>query len=302
MLDVEKPHPETHPHPDLSDWIGQRERAHGCVTHHAALTIRATLVGEGEEQLGGDTMPHLWHWYAFPPTASMDGLGADGHPKLGGFLPPVPLERRMWAGGILEFFQPLKVGEPLERRSSITNVVEKSGASGQMVFVTVQHDIFTDRGLCVREQQDIVYLDIPERFNPPPAKPVPRATDDAVIVIDQTVPTNEPLLFRYSAITFNAHRIHYDLPYAQAVEKYPGLVVHGPLQAQLLMDAASKWAGKAPMRFKFRGVHPMFHQNDLRLVGTQNVSEDTGTRKLTLCTALGDQHQGMQATAEWEED
>ena len=302
MLDDKNPTPATSPTRDLSDWIGRRERLHGCVTEQASHAICATLQAQLNPTSDADPMPPLWHWYAFPPTAPMDELGTDGHPKLGGFLPPIPLERRMWAGGSLEFYQPLYVGKPLERRSSIMNVVEKNGASGAMVFVTLRHDIFTDKGLCVREQQDIVYLDIPDQFSPPPAKSVPTASPDTEVVIDQAVPISEALLFRYSAITFNAHRIHYDLPYAKGAEKYPGLVVHGPLQAQLLMDAARTWAGKAPSRFKFRGVHPMFHQNDLRLIGVQSAPEGQAARKLTLCTALGDQHQGMQATAEWEEE
>nr|MDJ0820719.1 acyl dehydratase [Paracoccaceae bacterium] len=157
-------------------------------------------------------------------------------------------------------------------------------------FVTVQHQIAGESGLAIEERQDIVYLPMPTTFKAPKPRPVPDRP-----VIDDTVPMSEALLFRYSACTFNAHRIHYDLPYAQEVEKYPGLVVHGPLQATLLAAAATAYLGRMPSRFDFRGVHPMFHDHDLRIVGVE--TQDG----LDLCTAKGDAHQGMSARATWED-
>jgi 3-methylfumaryl-CoA hydratase len=235
-------------------------------------------------------MPPLWHWVAFPEFVPMAELGSDGHPALGRFLPPLPYARRMWAGGKLTWTGTLIVGEALRRRSEILAITEKEGSTGPMVFVRVGHDIEGAVGR-IREEQDIVYLDIPDRFRPPKAIPAPRAAD-----FDETVPMTEARLFRYSAATFNAHRIHYDLPYAREIEKYPALVVHGPMQATLLIEAACRHVGHAPRRFRFKGVHPMFHDQDLRLIGTRV----PGEAAVELCTAAASGHQGMQARMEWD--
>ncbi|MDJ0992677.1 MAG: MaoC family dehydratase N-terminal domain-containing protein [Dinoroseobacter sp.] len=277
---------------DLSDWIGRNETQTGCVPATLARVIHATLARPGEACPDtGDIMPALWHWYAFPPAVGMDELSKDGHPARGGFLPPVPYERRMWAGGNIHFYADLCVGEEIEKRSTIISVEEKSGSTGGMVFVGVEHEIYGAAGLAVRETQSIVYLPIPAEFSPPPGKPGP--TKDLAINERQAIST--PLLFRYSAITFNAHRIHYDLPYAQEIEKYPGLVVHGPLQANLLVSAATAWKGRRPDHFRFRGVHPMFHDSDLSIRATQS---DCGGLKM--CTIAEAGHRGMDATADWE--
>ncbi|MGV8954084.1 MAG: FAS1-like dehydratase domain-containing protein [Cypionkella sp.] len=234
-------------------------------------------------------MPHLAHWCAFTPADPMQDLSVDGHPKLGGFLPPLPQKRRMWAGGSLTFHAPLHIGAEITRHSTITAISAKHTATGQMVFVTVAHQVFEEQTLAVSETQDIVYLDIPDTFTPPKTKATP-ANASFVAAVD----VSQALLFRFSAITFNAHRIHYDLPYAQTVEKYPGLVVHGPLQAMLLMRAAQHHANRAPQSFSFRGVHPMFHFDALHLFG-----QDTANG-MTLCTGLVGGHQGMQADIIWE--
>ena len=275
---------------NLSAWINRSEISTGGVSDIAAQTAHAVL-GKSRSQAPreGDALPALWHWFGFPPTASMEHLGADGHPKLGGFMPPVRLNRRMWAGGALEFMAPLHVGEHLSRETRIANVVEKSGAAGEMVFVTLEHDISGENGLAVREQQDIVYLQIPDSFRAPKVIPAPQ--DD----LRETVSITTPLLFRYSAITFNAHRIHYDRPYTQQVEHYPDLVVHGPLQANLLMDLATRRRGRAPSMFSFRGVHPVFASDAVELSATK-----TSDAEWSLCTIAGDSHQGMQASAIWE--
>lgn len=276
----------------VTDWIGREETAQGRVEEIQAAMLAATLSDAGATApRHGDELPALWHWVAFLPTVSMRELAEDGHPKLGGFLPPVALPRRMWAAGQLEFVKPLRVGERLTRHSIIRNVAEKEGSTGKMVFVTVAHEIAGENGLAIREVQDIVYLEMPEKFRAPKAIMPPTAT-----VIDKTVPVNEALLFRFSACTFNAHRIHIDLDYARDVEKYPNLIVHGPLQAMMLCQVGTQHMGRAPDRFKFRGVHPMFHDRDMRLL-----AEEDGQGKLRLCTARGDENQGLQATAEWEE-
>jgi 3-methylfumaryl-CoA hydratase len=165
-------------------------------------------------------------------------------------------------GRAAEFHGSLRIGERLRRTSVIKAVTPKSGGTGDMVFVTVAHEIEGETGAFIEEEQDIVYLHIPERYTPAEA----RARDRGAR-FRRTVPVNEARLFRFSAATYNAHRIHYDLPYAQEVEKYPALVTHGPMQAIMLVDAATRHAGEAPKRFRFRGVHPMFHDHDLRLQG-----------------------------------
>ena len=278
---------------DLKEWIGRTDSVRGRVPDTAARMIHATLGRPDRTCPGpGEAMPALWHWYAFPPAVPMNGLAEDGHPALGGFLPPVPFERRMWAAGKLQFFADLRIGEEIVKTSTITGIEEKTGSTGGMVFVTVAHELHGAAGLAIRETQSIVYLPIPPEFKPPPKTSGPTKE----LVVDVHVPVSPALLFRYSAITFNAHRIHYDLPYAQAVEHYPGLVVHGPLQANLLMAEATAFRGRRPDRFSFRGVHPMFHDTDLHLRATRNAKGG-----LDMCTVAAAGHVGMTANAVWED-
>ncbi len=268
-------------------WLGRVEEANDVVTARSARQMAATLEHSGD-LAEGDALPPLWHWMGWTPEAAMSALGRDGHPARGGFLPPVPLERRMWAGGRLEFLAPLRLGEVMHRRSEITNVAEKTGSTGRMVFVTVAHQISGAAGLAVREEQDIVYVAMPDRFAPPPPVDAPAAIWSDAVGIDTV------RLFRFSALTFNAHRIHYDLPYATGVEKYPGLVVHGPLQAMLLMQAACRHRGALPLRFRFRGVRPLFHFDTLRL---QAQAEALGSQ--TLASVNGEGLACMQAQIGW---
>ena len=272
----------------VSDWVGREETIQTRVTDHLAAMLAATLAPQ-EDTRDGAAMPLLWHWAAFPALAPMDQLGDDGHPRRGGFLPPVALPRRMWASGALTFHKRLHVGERITRHSTIREVSEKTGGTGRLVFVTVDHDLHGEDGKAITERQDIVYMPMPNVFSPPKARPVPDAP-----LLDETVPVSEALLFRYSACTFNAHRIHIDLDYTREVEKYPNLVVHGPLQATHLAALATRWKGQAPDAFEFRGVHPMFHDADMRLVATED------DNALRLCTARGTEHQCLQAKATWE--
>lgn len=273
---------------DLQSWVGRSEESLGTISEETAGQLAATF-GGGTAQSGAP-LPNLAHWCAFTPKAPMSELGSDGHPKLGGFLPDVGMPRRMWAGGALEFVAPLHVGSQLSRRSTITSIAQKEGATGPMVFVTVTHELSENGALAVREIQDIVYLEIPDVFSPPPVKPTPTDSD-----LVKPTSVNEAMLFRFSAVTFNAHRIHYDLPYAKSVEKYPGLVVHGPLQAMLLIQAATEYSNRTPRTFSFRGIHPMFHFDDLHVFGTNT---ENG---MMLCTGLVCGHQGMQAKIVWED-
>ncbi|MFC3616183.1 MaoC family dehydratase N-terminal domain-containing protein [Lutimaribacter marinistellae] len=270
---------------NIQAWQGRVDDQRGGVSEPQAQRIASVLADPGT-RLPGDVLPLLWHWCAFPNAASMEELGRDGHPMVGDFLPPVRLERRMWAGGALRFHAPLRVGERMTRQSTVRKVEEKDGP---MVLVTVDHVIRGERGIAIEERQDIVYLPIPDSYTPPRKREMPASPDFA-----SKMAMTETLLFRYSAITFNAHRIHYDLAYAREVEHYPGLVVHGPLQATLLMQAATQYRGRPPCEFHFRAVHPMFAGEPLDIAATDDIDGS-----LMLCTGQGG-HQGMQATAIWQ--
>ena len=272
--------------------IGRTESAEDRVTAVPVKALQATLTDVRTSTAEGDPLPPLWHWLFFLPDAPMSEVGADGHPKRGGFLPAVALERRMWAGGRLTFHADApRIGEVIRRDSEILDVQEKSGKAGDMVFVTVRHRIHTPRGLAVEEDQDIVYIAMPEVFRPPPPKPAP--PDPAWA---EPLPVDPVLLFRFSALTFNGHRIHYDRPYAMETEKYPGLVVHGPLQAMALMDSARRQApGRTPATFSFRGMRPLF---DFDSVTRHGYARDDGGHDLM--TVNGDGAMGMSATITWQ--
>ncbi|HHZ10157.1 MAG TPA: protein dehydratase [Rhizobiales bacterium] len=234
----------------LRQWIGREERKVDVVTVGLADRFRATL---GEQAVApGDALPLAIHWCLAPAAVPPEDIGGDGHPARGGFLPPVPLPRRMWAGGELEFLRPLVIGDSVERRSRIADVAVKVGRTGRLVFVSVEHEISTANGLAVAERQDLVYREAQART---PAAPAGLRSADVSLSIEATT----VLLFRYSALTFNGHRIHYDRDYARNVEGYPGLVVHGPLQATLLVNLAARMNdGQPPSSFAYRGVAPLF--------------------------------------------
>lgn len=240
----------------LRRWIGREERKTDVVTVGLADRFRATL-GAGAVA-PGEALPLAIHWCLAPAAVPPEEIGGDGHPARGGFLPPVPLPRRMWAGGELSFHRPLGVGDTVERLSRIADVTEKAGRSGRLVFVTVEHRISTDAGLAVSERQDLVYREAQApaatSASGPAGQAAPRPADVSV-----TIDATTTLLFRYSALTFNGHRIHYDRDYARDVEGYPGLVVHGPLQATLLVNLAARINdGRPPRVFSYRGVTPLF--------------------------------------------
>ncbi len=237
----------------FAEWLGRTSVSDDVVTPRLADSFAAIFDGhlaqgkEGEAPLG-------IHWCLSPAIAPMAQLGSDGHPAKNLTLPPVPLPRRMWAGGELELFDPLRIGDEVRRTSTIEDIVHKQGRTGDLWFVAVGHQYETQRGLSVRERHDIVYREAADPSAPRKA-PVPQAPEDASIV--RSIETPPTLLFRYSAITFNGHRIHYDLPYATGVEGYDGLVVHGPIQATLLLNLASMRPGAGPPgRFSYRGLSP----------------------------------------------
>ena len=246
---------------DAQAWTGRTETLADVVTAAPVRMLRATL------DLPADplpsTLPPLWHWLYFLPSARQGELGPDGHPKRGGFLPPVPLPRRMWAGGQLEFFHPLRVGDAISRVSTIDDVAMKSGRSGDLCFVRVRHEIMSPRGLALREFHDIVYRPNPAPGAAPAAgEPAPGAQWSERVVPDDV------LLFRYSALTFNGHRIHYDRQYVTQAEGYPGLIVHGPLLATMLAGLAGRqFTGREAASFSFRALKPVFDLHPFDICG-----------------------------------
>ena len=239
----------------LESWIGRSEQVADQATQAQAQALAATLDREGPGLEPGDPLPPLWHWIYFTPKAPAHEIGPDGHPKRGGFLPPVALPRRMWAGGRFEFRQPIRVGDALTRTSTIADVRRREGRSGTLVFVTVRHEIGRDGLVLLTEEHDIVYRDLPRPDAPAP-EPERAPTDESTA---RRVVPDPVLLFRYSALTFNGHRIHYDRSYVTEVEGYPGLIVHGPLIATLLIGEAERQRpGLRVGRFEFKAVHPLF--------------------------------------------
>jgi 3-methylfumaryl-CoA hydratase len=223
----------------LRQWVGRKESLNDLATAWPAAAMSATLDRHDPPLNDGDAIPEGWHWLYFLETAPASELAHDGHPKRGGFLPPVTLPRRMWAGGRLDFRRPIRIGERLRRESEILSVEPKSGKSGNLVFVTVRHTVSAASDIAVVEEHDIVYREAAQPGAPtPPGKPAP-----ANVVWRHEVMPDEAMLFRYSALTFNAHRIHYDLDYCRKEEGYPGIIVHGPLQTTLLLDLCRRNAG-----------------------------------------------------------
>jgi 3-methylfumaryl-CoA hydratase len=239
---------------NLRQWIGRSAQVSDTVTAQLTKGLRATLFLEIGEPKLGDAAPITVHWCLGQPVVAMSELGPDGHPARGGFLPPVPLPRRMWAGGELEFVDTLRVGDEVTRTSRIADVTLKTGSTGTLCFVAVDHLIATSRGTAIRERQDIVYRNVSPAAaaSAKPAAPPPAAQHRETHMADTV------LLFRYSALTFNGHRIHYDRDYVTKVEGYPGLIFHGPMQAALQIEFAARLRGLVPKRFAYRGVQPLF--------------------------------------------
>ena len=250
---------------DYSEWIGGIESAEDTATLAPVRGLLATLDDGGTTLAAGDPLPPLWHWLYFLPRPPASGIGADGHPRRGGFMPPVSLPRRMFAGAQVEFRAPIRIGAALHRRSEITGVAEKSGKSGRLVFVTVRHEITADGVPAVSETQNIVYREAGAAVAAPEVREAfPPAPEGAWV---REVRPDPVLLFRFSALTFNGHRIHYDRSYATGEEHYPGLVVHGPLLATLLADLVRLNSPRRIARFEFRALAPVFDTGPFRLVG-----------------------------------
>lgn len=272
----------------LRTWIDRTVVADDVVTPVPLQALTATLDRDDAPIEPGAAIPPCWHWLYFLPLARQSEMGADGHPSRGGFLPPVPLPRRMWAGSQLAFHAPLQVGQQISRTSRVVDVRMKEGRTGPLVFVNVDHEVRADGVLAISERHDIVYRDLPA-----PGEPVPAGTPaPEVEPWSRTIEPDDVLLFRYSALTFNGHRIHYDRRYVTEVEGYPGLIVHGPLIATLLLDLLRRQLPQARVKtFSFRAMRPIFDIAPFRVCGAQ---EDATTVKLWARTPDG--HIAMDAS------
>lgn len=272
----------------LRAWIGRTEVATDVVTRAPLAALAATLDHDGPP--GPDAaIPPCWHWLYFLPIRRQSEIGPDGHPERGGFLPPVPLPRRMWAGSRIAFASPVRAGEAITRESRIDDVRLKEGRTGPLVFVNVSHRIAAGGVPAIEEHHDIVYRDLPKAGE---IAPEPAAAPAGAEWTRRIVP-DDVLLFRYSALTFNGHRIHYDRRYVTGVEGYPGLVVHGPLIATLLLDLLHRELPAARVReFRFRAVKPLFDTHAFEVCGRRD-----GERAVQLWARTHEGHLAMDASA-----
>jgi 3-methylfumaryl-CoA hydratase len=258
----------------LKEWIGQKESAVDYVTVPAVHRLAATLDRDDPLPRMGDPLPIGWHQILFPRVVRHSQIGPDGHPQRGDFLPPVPLPRRMFAGKRTTFHADLRVGDEVRRDSTIKDVTVKQGRSGTMVFVTITTDITSPRGLALTEEQDVVYREAPAPGAPPqPAQPAPGRA-----VWSRTVTPDPVMLFRYSALTFNGHRIHYDKPYVTQVEGYPDLIMNGGLTTLLVFELARTHATTPLRHITSRNVRALYVNQPIQLGGEP--SPDNKTARL----------------------
>lgn len=274
----------------LRGWIGREDSASEILSPALVRQFNATfdrISGESP----GDIAPLLIHFCLAQPSVPTADLGPDGHAARGGFLPPVPLPRRMWAGGAFSFHGDILIGDEVTRKSVVKDVVLKQGRTGPLCFVTVEHTVTTNGRPVLTERQDIVYREAPatdQATAMPAADPVPPGE------MSRRITPSAAYLFRYSAMTFNGHRIHYDKDYVRDVEGYPGLIVHGPLQATLLCQFAANLKGQRPASFSFRSIGTIFDTDDFTVNATE---AEAGA--LRLWTAQAGGPVAMEASASW---
>ncbi|MDH1251946.1 MaoC family dehydratase N-terminal domain-containing protein [Comamonas thiooxydans] len=278
----------------LQSWQERSETMSDIITAAPLRALSATLDRDDPVPEDGSAVPALWHWLYFLPHARQSEIGPDGHPRRGGFLPPVPLPRRMWAGGRLrwEADNPLRLGQEVQRISTIRSVQHKTGRSGELLFVLVEHQFLNHDGLALVEEHDIVYRAAARPGDPVPPPQQPPLAGQAAW--SRSIVPDDVLLFRYSALTFNGHRIHYDRRYVTQIEGYPGLIVHGPLIATLLLDLLRRQLpGARVVAFDFKALRPTFDLHPFSVHGKPR--EDGRTIDL-----WAQDHEGlltMQATA-----
>lgn len=249
---------------DLSKWIGRKRTERDVAAPNQAMAMAATLDLDPDAFGKGAVLPEFWHWIYFMHPVRRSRLGEDGHELRGDFMPPVELPRRMWAGGRVRFFRPIIIGATIDRTSEIISIDQKHGRSGPLVLTTVRHIIGDGGGPCVEEEQDIVYCEIPKSDQAPHQQ----ATLPTNVQWRETFLPDVVTLFRYSALMFNAHRIHFDYPFTTDVEGYRGLLVHGPLTATLLLEAAKRNVQRELATFRYRGLAPLFNDELITLAGS----------------------------------
>jgi 3-methylfumaryl-CoA hydratase len=271
----------------LKTWIGREQRICETLNPFQARAL-AAMLNHSRLPEAGDSLAPAWHWLYFLDTPSTAGTGTDGHPHKGGFLPPIPLPRRMWASGSVEVVQPLRLGESAEKLSKIRSVEHKSGKSGELAFVSIEHQVHQRGTLCICEEQTVVYRAQPvEPTSLPHGEPAAVAADWS-----RTVEPDPVLLFRFSALTYNAHRIHYDRDYATRQEFYPGLVVHAPLLVMLLLDLVLQQGLVLPVKaIRFRAVRPTVDLGPVYLRGKREGPQ------VTLWSADHENYLGINAIA-----
>ena len=274
----------------LRTWIDRTEAIHDVATVVPLRALSATLDRDDPTIDLGTDVPPCWHWLYFLPLHRQSEIGPDGHAKRGGFLPPVPLPRRMWAGSRIEFLAPVRAGQAISRSSRIADVRMKEGRTGALVFVNVHHEIRAEGQVAIHEEHDIVYRDMPAPGESAPAG-VPAPTNAQWT---REIRPDDVLLFRYSALTFNGHRIHYDRRYVTEVEGYPGLIVHGPLIATLLLDLLRRQLpGAQVRRFSFKAMKPIFDTAPFQVCGRMD-----GDKTVKLWAVTPEGHMAMDASAE----
>lgn len=271
----------------LQAWVGRIDENADTITLPPVAKLAATFNLLASFSTG-DALPPAWHWLFCTPTVPMNATGPDGHAQRGVFLPPVALPRRMWAGGRFTFFHPLKIGDTIRKKSQIMDISVKEGKTGTLIFLLLRHEIANDQGIALVEEQDIVYREAPkDKQVAPVAKPAPAEAQWSREIVPTPV-----LLFRYSALTFNSHRIHYDLKYCQEEEGYPGLVVHGPLIATLLLELLRENMPQHSLeKFSFRAISPLFDTHSFTINGRQDGNQ------VMLWALNHEQHLAMQAEA-----
>ena len=275
---------------DYKSWIGKNRTTNDTINLAQIAKVAATFDLDVSKFSNGSPLPPGWHWAFFPEITPLSGIGRDGHQALGEFLPPVTLPRRMWAAGDIKITKLMVIGETVTKSSTIVSVEEKTGRSGELVFVAVRHQFSGDKGADMQETHQIVYREAPsaDAVRPTPALPKLEAH------MSRSISASPVQLFRYSAITFNSHRIHYDVDFCRQQEGYDGLIIHGPLTATWLMDLAVKQSkGKSLSGFSFRAVSPLTHIHELSIHAHDS---KTGTIELWACNHLGEV--AMTATAE----
>jgi 3-methylfumaryl-CoA hydratase len=259
---------------ELGAWVGRERVMSDVVAGDRLLKLSATLDRDDPEPRPGDPLPPCWHWMFFQDATPLAAVGPDGHAKRGSFMPPIDKPRRMWAGSRIRFIDPPRVGETMQRRTRIASITEKVGKTGSLVFVTLVHEISTERGPAINEEQDLVFRDLSPTKTTVSDTPFPTR----VALWRRLISPDPVLLFRYSALTFNSHRIHYDRSYCIDAEGYPGLVVHGPLTATLLVDLARRERpGERIASFEFRAVSPLFDTAPFTVAGRPSPNQTSAS-------------------------